>query len=347
MAAAQGRWYKDLEQEVIKERCVLCGTCIASCPTAGMTIHEELPTAPYLGGECIGCGLCWAFCPRGGLDIEGQEARFAGKSNSPMGNYLQAYSAKSKDKDVAKTGQDGGVVSSILISLFKAGKIDAAIVTGTVGKPWKGGPMIITSEEDVLRHSGSVYSQSYINSLIREAADQGYKSIAVVGLPCEIEGLRAIKQQSLKLPDHGAVKYLIGLFCTENFDYRRLFREKLPSLGVKPRDIKKIDIQKGEFIVHGEGGELIRIKVKELKEAMLVGCNFCPDFAANTADISVGSVGSERGFSTVLIRSEYGSATWNMAKDTLEAEDTHDIEAVQRLAAWKRKRAAKNKEAAN
>jgi len=198
MVAAQGRWYKDLEREVVKEKCVLCGTCVASCPTSGVKISKEHVVTPYLYRECIACGLCWAFCPRGGLNIKEQELKFTGKTDDAIGKYIKIFSARAKDEDIRKRAQDGGIVSSILLSLFENQEIDAAIVTGAGKMSWKGEPRIISSEKEVLKHSGSIYSQSYVNSLIKPAEEKGYKKLAVVGLPCEIEGARAIKQQNLK-----------------------------------------------------------------------------------------------------------------------------------------------------
>ena len=47
----------------------------------------------------------------------------------------------------------------------------------------------------------------------------------------------------------------------------------------------------------------VTFPVSELEEIIPSGCRVCTDFAAVDADVSVGSVGSAPGFSTVVVRS--------------------------------------------
>jgi coenzyme F420 hydrogenase subunit beta len=49
------------------------------------------------------------------------------------------------------------------------------------------------------------------------------------------------------------------------------------------------------------------VPVKDLSKAVENGCLSCPDFPAKYADVSVGSVGSEAGRSTVIVRSDVGA----------------------------------------
>ncbi len=47
-------------------------------------------------------------------------------------------------------------------------------------------------------------------------------------------------------------------------------------------------------------------RVKDLDAAAEKACGFCDDFTSRFADVSVGSVGSKEGYSTVIVRSEMG-----------------------------------------
>jgi len=114
-------------------------------------------------------------------------------------------------------------------------------------------------------------------------------------------------------------------------------------LGFNSAEIKKIEIRKEEFTAYGNKGAFFRIKVREMRDAVLNGCNFCPDFAANLADISIGSVGSRDGFSSVVIRSEIGKAAWENAKVKCEIEEIQDLSAIEKLTSWKMKRALKRR----
>ena len=46
--------------------------------------------------------------------------------------------------------------------------------------------------------------------------------------------------------------------------------------------------------------------VRELKSQVRAGCQFCGDLVNRLADISIGSIGSAEGYSTVIVRSERG-----------------------------------------
>ena len=69
------------------------------------------------------------------------------------------------------------------------------------------------------------------------------------------------------------------------------------------------------------------------------GCVYCDDFTAKLADISVGSVGSDDGYSTVIVRSKKG-------KKLLENLDltrgSVNKEEIAKLAVLKKNRAKKS-----
>ena len=46
--------------------------------------------------------------------------------------------------------------------------------------------------------------------------------------------------------------------------------------------------------------------VRELGDCVREGCALCGDLVSRLADISIGSIGSEKGYSTVIVRSERG-----------------------------------------
>jgi coenzyme F420-reducing hydrogenase beta subunit len=76
-----------------------------------------------------------------------------------------------------------------------------------------------------------------------------------------------------------------------------------------------------------------------LNDAVEKMCLICPDFTAQYADISVGSVGSDDGYSTVIVRSDVGKTLWeklDLAKGKVKKED------LTKLSVDKKKRAEKN-----
>ena len=63
-------WFWELEAGVIDaDRCIQCGTCVAVCPSNSIGVDEDTDL-PELVKMCTGCSLCWDFCPRGGLRYE-------------------------------------------------------------------------------------------------------------------------------------------------------------------------------------------------------------------------------------------------------------------------------------
>ncbi|MCD6203958.1 MAG: Coenzyme F420 hydrogenase/dehydrogenase, beta subunit C-terminal domain, partial [Methanophagales archaeon] len=69
------------------------------------------------------------------------------------------------------------------------------------------------------------------------------------------------------------------------------------------------------------------------------GCAFCTDFVSRLADISIGSVGSPDGYSTVIVRSKKGRELLEMTDYRSTEVDKREIVRVARL---KQRRADKN-----
>jgi len=76
-----------------------------------------------------------------------------------------------------------------------------------------------------------------------------------------------------------------------------------------------------------------------LKNAIEKGCIYCGDFAAAFADVSVGAVGSQEGYSTVIIRTDKGKQLLEGAELTFGQVN---VEEISRLSALKKSRAKGN-----
>jgi coenzyme F420 hydrogenase subunit beta len=101
-------------------------------------------------------------------------------------------------------------------------------------------------------------------------------------------------------------------------------------MGVDLDDADRIQISRRNYIVV-IGKEEYVCKVKELESTACKGCQFCNDFVSRLADISIGSVGSPDGYSTILVRSDRGKKLIE-ASDFVRAEaDKDDILKLSRL----------------
>ena len=79
---------------------------------------------------------------------------------------------------------------------------------------------------------------------------------------------------------------------------------------------------------------------------MREACEYCYDFAAEFADLSVGSIGSELGWSTVITRSKVGVEIVKKAKAAGAIETKklaeEQINEVRKLASFKKRENLKN-----
>jgi len=362
-------WFWELEAAVIEaERCIQCGTCIAVCPSNSIGIGEDT-WLPELVKMCTGCSLCWDFCPRGGLRYEtlwppstplatdvdadgGSVAPTEVRSDSSdtywkitgappaegLGAVLEQYAVRASARN--DDAQDGGAVTALLTALLATGEIDGALVSkpsADPDEPWKGVATIATTPAELRAASGSFYNQTMALAELdlSKYALPAKPRIAVVGTPCEIEGLRAMQARRWPTGAHrvDAVVLSIALMCTKSFDYEALILNELErKRGVDLDRVSKVDVIRGRMIVEYRDGELaVDEPVKDFHGAALKGCDECADFLGRSADLAVGSVGSMDGWTSVLVRTERGRLAFQQARSKLDVRGLDDPDALVRL----------------
>ncbi|MDK2915642.1 MAG: coenzyme hydrogenase subunit beta [Euryarchaeota archaeon] len=331
--------FKNLKSEVWDtELCSGCGACVAVCPADALRFEPGNTDTPVNIGYCkaendgVPCGACYAACPR--VEIEEQ-----GKM---LGPYLDIVAARAVFPVERK--QSGGAVTAILVNALEEGLIDA--VVAVTRDPWtmKPSSAVITASEELVQHAGSRYSWwvPLLASLKEAVVTRKYRRIAVVGVPCVARATQAIRASDHELlrPYAKAIRLVIGLFCTETFDYAKLVEGKLQSeKKIEPWEIRRLDI-KGKLDVYLQDERHISIPLAELEESVRPGCHVCTDFTAVSADVSAGAVGSPEGYTTLVVRNDIGKgfvdrAVWQGKLATGSAVDLHIIE---QLAARKAQR---------
>ncbi|MDP9409935.1 MAG: Coenzyme F420 hydrogenase/dehydrogenase, beta subunit C-terminal domain [Actinomycetota bacterium] len=330
-------WFWDLEKAVIDaDRCVQCGVCVAACPTDSIGIGED--DLPQLVKMCTGCSLCWDFCPRGGLQYE-STWKITGNGHGSIegiGRVEESYTARVRQK--IEGVQDGGFVSALLISLLEAGEIDGALLAReSATERWKGEAFLARTPEEVRECAGSFYNQTLA---LGHVDFKGYDlppnpRIAVVGTPCEIEGIKAMQARpwTWGTSKIEAITLTIALLCTKSFNYEKLMLEEIrDKRGVDLDGVGRVDIIRGKMIVQDlEGESIFEEPIRDFHGAALKGCDECADFMGHAADISVGSVGSADGYSSVLIRSEEGLAAFESVREGLELRPLDKPQALDKL----------------
>lgn len=250
-----------------------------------------------------------------------------GTNDADLGVYCDIFSAKTGFR-----GQDGGAVTALLAKGFKEGLFDAAIVVhrleGYCAKAY-----VAENADEVEAASGTKYIRVNVTAKLRVLISQGKKRIAIVCTPCEAKAARKI-QQTLKTPCQITV---IGLFCFEAFNPSKLKGEIQSRLNVNIDNAEKTQVRQGKFLVQAEG-KMHSCRVKELDAAAEKSCGYCDDFTSRFADVSVGSVGSPEGYSTVVVRSKVGEGL----VEGLEAQKgAVNRSEVAKLAKYKRERSEK------
>ncbi len=301
--------FGELDYDVIKkELCCYCGNCIAFCPK----IDRE-GNRPELIDYDPNCGLCYAYCPRTMFDMPGMAKKVFGrerKVDEVLGIYRKAASARAR---ASVRAQDGGIATALLIQALNSGVIDCAVVTDRDDK-WRGVPKVATTAEEIASAAGTKYTITPSVTGVQMAMDQGFKKIGFVGTPCQIQALR--KVQLLEEPyafGQEKIGLLVGLFCMENFEHELLFPHLVEGkFGFKAEEVDKFEVQKGMFRVLS-GDKVKEVPLEETDEYAWKGCGPCFDFAAELADVSVGSVGSKAGWSTVLTRTDLGAKVYDSA----------------------------------
>ncbi len=232
-----------------------------------------------------------------------------------LGNYKQAISARTTDKEILRGSQDGGIVTALFAYALENGIIDGAIVAGPGELPWKPEPIVAQTREELLAARKTKYTLSPNLQLLKEATrSYGLDRIGIVGTPCQMQAVRKAQLYPVGMRDvPDKIALAIGIFCMENFPYQSLVQLVEDHTNQKLESVKKMEIGKGKFSVYTERGALAQLPLKVTHKYEQPGCHVCLDYVANLGDISTGSVGSPDGWSTVFVRSKQGENVWSKA----------------------------------
>lgn len=327
------RSYQDLKKEVWDTgRCSGCGACTAVCPADALYFDEEAHVPyPSHNGYCkqandsVPCGACFEVCPR-----------IFSRAADPLGDYRWVKAARSATPVPHR--QSGGAVTALLANALSEDLIDAVVTISEDRVTLRPFSTVITTQEELVHTAGSRYSWwvPLLASLKSAVVDRKFRKIAVVGVPCVVQALDRMRksEHDLVRPYGKAIRLVIGLFCTESFDYRALVEGKLrKEYAVETWKVKKLDVR-GKLEIFLQDGSKVQVPLQEIEDTVRSGCHHCTDFSAVSSDISAGSVGSPDGYTTLLARTSLGESFIQNAVDrgALALSDDIDLSAVRKLA---------------
>ena len=325
MPPEKPQWAELFTEVVTSGLCTGCSACVISCPydVLGYDDSEGVYKPFHVDADggpdnCThgqkGCTLCTRACPRFRTwepDIENYLFGRPRTDEEVSGIARRTVLARASDPDVQGTGQDGGLVSALLIWAFEHDVIDAALVSGLEGdgSTWKAVPRVARNRDDVLATAGSRYTYSANPLAYTEAIAQGAERIALVGMGCQASAPPVMAARKAgKIARRFSLS--IGLLCSKTFDdaiFPELFEAKY---GLARADIIKMNI-KGVFQVWMKDGSYHEVPLKEAHAWTREGCTSCPDFAAEHADISTGGIGAFGDWTLTIVRTEKGEELFN------------------------------------
>lgn len=310
---------KSINTVVQNELCFGCGTCKVVCPAQAITIAFSSigHLAPIVDEHCCtNCGLCMKVCP--GIDKSGFLADYI--DSSLLGKYKEVLCANSSNKEIDNNSQSGGAVTETLSYLFDEGRIDAALVVTQEKQQAK--YILVTSKKDLAKCQSSQYTP--VDLVCGLPLIKDYKHVAVVGLPCHIEGIVKLHEQFPKRYDN--IEVLLGLICAGTQSQllvdvvKRVGKKKIGDITendtISWRQKKYSSYHRADIAVVRSSGEVNMLDAEVRHEAKKYftspRCRLCYDKMNLCADIvfgdawGVNGIEAKQGGNVIICRTDKG-----------------------------------------
>jgi coenzyme F420 hydrogenase subunit beta len=310
--------WRELKREVVDTGlCTGCAACVMACPrdVLGYTddyypvqVGEGMATDQCVIGD-RGCDICTRACPRFRAWESDLDTALFGRPRTDdevFGQYRSILLTRTTDEAIALVGQDGGLVSTLLVWGLETGRIEGAVTSRIVDDrrgPFDAEPFLATTRDEVLATAGSRYTYAANPLAMREADERKLKQVALVGMSCQASINGSVEA-------YGVNKYkrkialTVGLLCSKTFTYDGQ-QQVLAEHGIDIADVVKINI-KGRYQVWTRDGGYHEIPLKPFHAFTRPGCKLCPDFAAEHADISCGGIGADDNWTLTIVRTARG-----------------------------------------
>jgi coenzyme F420 hydrogenase subunit beta len=215
-----------------------------------------------------------------------------------------------------------GITTRIAERLLEIGAVDAVLCMAPDPQDkWKPMPVIVTKAEGMKACRGMRMGYAPLLALLEPAREQGYKRLAVVGIPCQVYALRALEAE-LKLEK----LYVIGTPCSDNTTTEN-FHNFLSLLSHEPDTITYLEFRADYHVeLRFTDGRVKTIPFLQLPLSTLpndffpLTCRTCVDYTNVLADITVGYMGGQ-GEQWLIVRNERGEELLALLKDEVNLSE--------------------------
>lgn len=337
-----------MEEVVTPGKCVGCAACLTICPVDVFDYENEKPVDTR-HTACVFCELCVDACPvlrPTDQDLAQQIELREPCMDDGFGPYAYGVLARTTQEHILNEGQDGGICSALAIHGLQTGTLKGLVVGNEYpDNPQMGYAQLATTPEEVLTSARSRYSYQPNTLALVEAMEKGIAPLAVVGVPCQVDGVRQQQYSSIRLDVaewyRENISLVIGLFCSEAFTEEGI-EWLAKDLGVPKREIANINI-KGRLEIKLRDGREETRSLKAFGKYARPACLYCMDYAADNADIGLGGIGLD-GWTFTVIRTEAGHQAWRALVEAgwVEVKELEELpkskELLTRLSRYKRNR---------
>ena len=337
-----------MEEVVNPGKCIGCAACLTICPVDVFDYENEKPV-DVRNSACVYCELCVDACPvlrPTDQDLAQQIELRQPVMDDGFGPYAYGVLARTTKDYILEAGQDGGICSALGVHGMQTGQLKGMVVGNEDPEnPQMGYAHLATTPEEVIASARSRYSYQPNTLVLVEAMKRGIAPLAVVGVPCQVDGVRQQQFSSIRLDVaewyRRNIGLVIGLFCSEAFTEKGM-DSLADDLGVSKRDVSNINI-KGRLEIKLRDGREETRSLKAFGKYARPACLYCMDYAADNADIGLGGIGLN-GWTFTVIRTETGHKAWQALLEAgwVETKELSEMpkakELLSRLSRYKRNR---------
>ncbi len=292
-----------------------------------------LATAPHRH-FCTDCGIsrtadpkrCGRACQFIKPDYPGLEQQVHGRAraeNRPDELHFGPYRRmlRARLNPALPGAQWTGITTRIGERLLAGGFVDAVLtMRPDASDKWRPVPALITRPEDMAGTRGMRMGYAPLLTLLEPALAQGFRRLAVIGIPCQVYALRALEREL------GFERlYVIGTPCSDNTTTEN-FHKFLALLTAAPDSVTYFEFRADYHVEmrfsDGTKREIpfLQLPISDLPADFFpLTCRTCVDYTNVLADITIGYMGGE-GEQWILVRNERGEELIALLGDELHTE---------------------------